>query len=187
MTDFYLKNDEELFLLIQEDFKPAFLELVDRWSAKLYDKSYKRIQDNAFAITLVKEILNELWENRTKLKIKKISDYLVGTLKLKLLLLNDQKMLPGKFAEPLNHIALAIIKAEAVLSLEDIKGIIEQWIITQPDERVQVFNLKYKAKFTSKEVSEKLRIPVNIVNDQLKISRISLNDYVQKFIAMNLQ
>lgn len=186
LINFHLTSDEELFILIQKGVKAAYQEIVERWAAKLYKKAYKGIQDISLALALVKQVFAELWENRDRLRVKKVSDYLIGSLKSKLYIFYKQKRLPNTFNEPLNHFAMAILKADAALSIEQIKSIIKEWIITQPNERVQIFNLKYKARLTSREISERLDISLKIINEELRISRSSLNKYVRRFLAMNL-
>jgi DNA-directed RNA polymerase specialized sigma24 family protein len=176
LKKFQLKSDEELFLLIKEDVQTAYFEIVERWSTKLHYKAYKRIQDKSVAMILVKQVLAELWDSRDKLSIKKISDYLISSLKYKLYVLHEKNELANPFSAP----------SDSALNIGQIKQLIEEWLCIQPEERVHIFNLKYKARMTSKEISEKLHIRLSAVSEQLTASRVSLNDYVQKFIDMDL-
>ncbi|WP_367866932.1 RNA polymerase sigma factor [Pedobacter sp. WC2423] len=183
---FHLKNDEELISLIKEDVKAAHYELTERWATKLYKKAYRKLRNQSIVMDLVEQVFNELWVNRRKLKIRKASEYLVGSLKDKLYELDEKNELHSAYTESLNHFALVILKADSALSIPKIKELIDKWLLIQPPERVQIFNLKYKVKMTSKQICEKLDIPLNVVNAQINGSGRSLNEYVQRFHIMKL-
>jgi len=179
-------TDAELLEFLSKGSKPAFDVLVKRWQKKLYEKTYKSVQSPILAKAITEEIFNDLWEQRAVIQIGHLPHYLSIAAKDKVFLLYNKKMLSPRFEEPLNHFALAILDAESALSMEDIKTLISNWLLTQPKERVTIFDLKYKAKFTSMEISDKLGIPLHTVREQINISRKSLNQFVHQFLALSL-
>lgn len=179
-------TEAELLNLLKKGIEPAFNEIVKRWEKKLYDKTYKRVQNPILAIAITKEIFNDLWERRAAIQIEHLQHYLSVNAKYKVFLLYNKKMLSHRIEEPLDHFAIAILEAEAALSIEDIKILISKWLLTQPEERVAIFDLKYKAKFTSVEISNTLGIALHIVKKQINISRKSLNQFVHQFLALSL-
>jgi len=184
--EYHLYSDDELFQLIKADVTSAYRELVKRWSKKLYGKTYKYVQNPHLASKLVKQIFIELWEYRDMLLISKVSDYFSGCLKSKVYVLYEREILSYGIAEPINHFAISILKTEQAQSIDDVKILIEEWLKLQPAERVQIFSLKYKVKFTSKEIGEKLGIPLKRVQEELNNSRISLRKYIDQAIGLSI-
>lgn len=173
-------SDSELLIFMKRGDVEAFNILVERWRKKLYKITYRKVQDSVLTVTLIQEVFDDLWLQRAFIMIESLKLYLFTIVKYRVYQLHQHKKLSSSIEEPLNHFVMVKLQAESALSIEQIKKLIQDWLCTQPKEREEIFKLKYIAKFTSNEISQKLGISLNSVQHQIIVSRVSLNEFIHK-------
>jgi len=71
-------GDQELLLLMQQDYTPAFRELYTRYWNKLYFVAHKRLKSAPTAEEIVQDIFLILWQRRKDLVIDSLPEYLAA-------------------------------------------------------------------------------------------------------------
>jgi len=175
-------SDSELLIFMRKGVVEAFNILVERWRKKLYKITYKKVQDSVLAAALIQEIFDDLWQKRTFIMIENLKRYLLAIVKYRIYQLHQDKKLSSSIEEPLNHFVMVKLQAESALSIEHIKKLIQDWLCTQPKETEEIFKLKYIAKFSSSEISQKLGISLHSIQHQIIVSRMSLNEFIHKHV-----
>lgn len=172
--------DSELLIFMRIGVVEAFNILVERWRKKLYKITYRKVQDSVLAAAIIQEVFDDLWQQRAFIMIEDLKRYLFAVIKYRVYQLHQHKKLSPSIEEPLNHFVMVKLQAESALNIDQIKKLIQDWLSTQSKESEEIFKLKYIAKFSSNEISHKLGIPLNSIQHQIIVSRVSLNEFIHK-------
>lgn len=184
-------DDQELFLLIQQDDYKAYEELYNRYWKRLYVTAVKKTGCNEDAMDLVQELFIEFWEKRARTIITiSFSAYLISSLYYKIFHYFRHKGIAQRhirnfleFSE-LNSETMfqldSISQQETVQEFEHLQRIIDQAIEDMPERMRQVFQMTRTGDHSVSEIAEALNISSQTVKNHTGNAMQRLRKVVQK-------
>jgi len=177
-------SDAELVLSMKEGNKAAFDVIYDRYWKKLYNETFKRLNNAENVEEIVQDVFMDLWSNHHKRVIQHLYAYLVTAARYTVYAAYKKKETTPHFVEPLDHMSISTLEADTLLNVKEIKQCVNVWIVTQPEKRAEIFRLRYLEEYTTREIGEMLGISQKTVQNQLITSFASLRSYLSKIMML---
>lgn len=177
-------SDETLVSMMILSDRRAFAEIYDRHWRKLYNETYKRLQNIELIEEVIQDVFSNLWTSRGKRNIQNIYPYLLTAVRYQVFMLYKKGRAMPAFEEPLEHIALSSLQADTLFAAKEVKGCVTVWMSMQPEKRREVFKLKYYDEKSTREISSELGIAQKTVQNQLITSFTSLRDFISKAMVV---
>jgi len=184
MSSFSGASDTELIISMKGGNRAAYSEIYERYWKRLYNETFKRVKDAARVEELVQDVFIDLWISRERKNIEHLGKYLVVSMRYTVYKDYRRTRNVPSFVEPLEHMALSDLDADALLNIKDIKGCIAVWLSMQPQKRAEIFRLKYMEDFSTREIGTMLGISQKTVQNQLITSFTSLRDFLKKIMIL---
>ena len=176
-------DSELLSMLTNEDNKPAFSELYNRYWNKLFGAAYKRLKSVEAAEEIIQDIFTDLWFRRRELNIKsELPVYLFSAVRYRVINYMHKQAVKNSF-EVKGACAYSDLdnSTEETVIANDLKGRIEKHVQLLPDKCRQVYQLSRDQYQSNKDIAQQLSISEKTVENQitkaLKRLRTSLNSF----------
>lgn len=186
-----LLSDTELVNSMIEGDDNAFQEIYRRYWYKLYMSAKRKLIFEEDAQEIVQDIFVDLWERRTQVQIKELSNFLFGAVKYRIL----------------NHIRTGIVRqryslnsfdtanqndnnTEDQLALSDLSAAIAKGLAVLPRKSQDIFRLNRLDGLTVREIAARLDIPERTIEyhitQSLRVMRQHLKDFLLLLAATTL-
>jgi len=174
-------SDKELFVLVQNEYLPAFNEIYKRFYIDLLNLANRKIDCNYKAEDVVQEVFTALYKNRHAINLQvSLQAYLNQAVKFKICNEYRSKTVRMEYQKAFFH---TICKNDFANTLEttELKRTIEKVYQQLPDKCRLVFTMSRNGNLTMKDISSQLQISVSTVEKHiskaLSIFRENLKDY----------
>jgi len=151
---------KKVVLLLQQDRKDVFEELVQSYFPSLFGFYIKYVRQNQVAEEIVQDVFLYIWQKRHQIDIEKsLQAYLYTATKNRSL--NYLKLKYNQYQyddEPLGQIESTHSAASDNLEQEELQNLIEKGIDALPERCRMVFNLSRKAGLTNNEIAKEMNI-----------------------------
>jgi RNA polymerase sigma-70 factor (family 1) len=184
-------TDIELTSLFKEGDHAAFEEIFNRYNKLLFLYAFKKLQDREQAKDLVQDVFVWLWDNHREYNIKTtLSGFLYKTVLNKVFDIFRHNEIINKYV---NSGACAIdvddAQTDYLIREKEIATLIDQEIANMPPRMREIFELKHKQFYKTKEIAAQLKISEYTVSTQLKRAlkhlRVRLGIYVYLLFIIN--
>lgn len=176
-------SDNELVFLLREGDHAAFTEIYIRYAGRIYNSTYKLLQNRNEVRDIVQEIFISLWNKRSDFVLKtNLAGYLYIAARNKVIKVIAHQQVKSK------HFSLFETGMEEGFTITDhsirekqLAQIIEDEINDLPAKMRHVLNLSRKSYLTHKEIAATLNLSESTVkkqvNNALKILRVRLQGF----------
>jgi RNA polymerase sigma-70 factor (family 1) len=191
MTDYSRHSDYELSSLLKEGDHTAFEEIFKRYNKLLFLYAFKKLQDRELAKDLVQDVFTWLWDNFKDYNIKTtLSGYLYKTVLNKVFDIFKHNAIISKYVDSGDYyINIDNAQTDYLIREKDIALLVEQEIASMPNRMREIFELKHKQFYTTKEIAGQLELSEHTVSTQLKRAlkhlRVRLGTYVYLLFIIN--
>jgi len=172
-------SDQQLVALLKGSDRKAFSEIYERYHALLFAYAYHKLLNKQEAQDIVQEVFITLWENRETFVLKTfLSGFLYKSVLNKILNIWKHNKIVREHASIQNlSIDIDSYETDFLIREKEIAALIEKEIAALPPRTREVYELKYKAYLSTKDVAERLGISENTVSNHLKnaTSRLKKN------------
>lgn len=190
MTAYPHYSDSELVarLKAENDARPAFTELYNRYWKKLLALAVYKLQSHQEAEEVVQDVFMNLWRRRLTLEIKNsFHTYIASSVKYEILSRLTKQKARAEFEKHAS--GLYVVRDEHVenhVDYETTRRKLEETVKTLPEKCRLVFRLSREAGMSEKEIAEQLDISTKTVEAHmtkaLKTLRSSLRQFLSLFV-----
>ncbi|SEM66624.1 RNA polymerase sigma-70 factor, ECF subfamily [bacterium A37T11] len=181
MDSYAQYTDPELLDFLKTgEGKGAFDEIYGRYWKKLYNEAFKRLKDGPQCEEIVQDVLTDLWMKRHARQIDHLQAYLLRSVRYQMFMLYKKNASLPAFEEPLEHMHRDGASTDEGLYLKDLRQFIDQWLLTQPEKRREIFRLRHFEELGTREIAELLGISQKTVQNQLLSAVNDLKGKVDK-------
>ncbi|MDB4904445.1 MAG: polymerase subunit sigma-70 [Mucilaginibacter sp.] len=191
MAAFGKFTDNELTFLLKDGDHAAFEEIFKRYNKLLFLYAFKKLQDRELAKDLVQDVFTWLWDNHRDYNIKTtLCGYLYKTVLNKVFDIFKHNEIISKYVDSgAYYINIDNAQTDYLIREKDIALLVDQEIATMPPRMREIFELKHKQFYTTKDIAGQLEISEHTVSTQLKRAlkhlRIRLGTYVYLLFIIN--
>jgi RNA polymerase sigma-70 factor (ECF subfamily) len=162
-------NEHQLIEELRNGNHKAFRQFFDEYKKRVYGFLYKMLHSYEEVEELTQTVFVKIWENRATMNpelslnayVFKIAKHsALNALRQKAYKLLFEKQLTENFENNEDH--------EAPLVNKDLRQYINDLIALIPDRRREIFLLRYRQKFSYKEIAAQLHISENTVDTQIR-------------------
>jgi len=180
-----MQNDEELFIfnrLIEGD-KEAFRFFFDKYYSDLCNLVNIYIHNQYISEDIVQDIYVYLWKNKEKIHIDtSVKSYLFRASKNKSLnFLRNERTNLNMINKLSRDEDITCQIPEKFMDAEKLRELIKNAINSLPEKCRNIYNLSREKELTYKEISCKLGISVNTVENQMSIALKKLREFLKPY------
>ena len=181
-------DDSLLIIELRRGSEKAFVALYDKYWERLYYVCYKRIGSQEETEDIIHELFLDLWNRRENLAIKtNFAAYLFTSLKYKIFHFIDSKNVKKKYFEPLDGENTASGDSpERDLDFNELYDFIEEQIENLPGKCRLIFRMSRNENLTAGEISERLNISPNTVQNQITKAKKILKSRLKEFFLFHI-
>jgi RNA polymerase sigma-70 factor (ECF subfamily) len=179
-----LYDDEQLVNSLKAGDEHALRLIYRKYWQELYNNAHRRLNDAPQCEEIVQDVLTDLWEKREQREIGNLQAYLASAVKYAVFrLYREQQKLPF-FTEPLEHLHYDDNQADTQLFQKELCAFIGQWLESQPEQRREIFRLRYEQDLSTKKISELLDVPQKTVQNTLRNTMNGLRTAIVKMLIL---
>ncbi|MBO9727882.1 MAG: RNA polymerase sigma-70 factor [Chitinophaga sp.] len=184
MRNYKLLNDDELLLLIKKGEVHAFNEIYFRHFTTLYRFAYNILKNEEECSDAIQEIFVWIWENREKLDITSLKNYLIASVKYRLArVIQTSRRHAEIIAANIPVAAFTVIEDD--IEARELKKVISDWTETLPPRARQIFQLSREQHLSNKEIALQLGISEKTVENQITIALKKLrSDLTKRMLSL---
>ncbi len=176
--------DYELLVLLKENSEGAFEEIYRRYFQKLHAHAKRRIQDVQLTEDVVHDLFLNLWLNRHKIQIDNLQNYLMRSVKYRILDELDHRVVKQKFVDYQLFTEQVTNNTEENILYSDAMKLYEENLVFLPDKCREAFLLS-RSGLSQKEIASKLGISENTVENHIAKALRLLKTRMAEFINPN--
>lgn len=180
------QDDIDLLHLLKQDVQAAFDEIYRRYWSVLYNAAYKRTRNREQCKDAVQNVFIDLWSRRNDVSITNLSAYLHTAVRFQVLKAVTRNAQQSVFLDGFENLIVSPHNLEDNLREKEILKLLELWLETLPERRRQIFILRYREGFSTREIAEKLGISQNTVQAQLYTATESLRERFAQLLALSV-
>eukprot|EP01136_Pigoraptor_vietnamica_P014750 Opistho-1_new@57211 len=177
-------SDTELLGLLLEDNETAFEEIYRRYFQKLYALAKRRLYDNQQTEDIIHDLFLNLWLNRQKIQIDSLQNYLLRSVKYRVLDALDHHTVKQNFLDYQLHINQSSNITEENILYADAMRLYQENLIFLPEKCREVFLLS-RTGLSQKEIAIQLGISENTVENHIAKALRLLKSRMAEFISPN--
>lgn len=177
-------SEDELLRAIKKDDILAFEEIYRRYWRKLYQEAFKRFADMEACEELLQDVFTDFWLKRHKNTVKQLYPYLYSSVRYNVYALYKKKNSLPKFEQPMEYMAQSEQETEGIVSVKQLTFFVEKWLSAQPEKRKEIFRLKFFEEMSTLEISKRLKVSQNTVQNQLNTAFKNLRITMSKFVSL---
>jgi RNA polymerase sigma-70 factor (family 1) len=177
-------TDEDIWLMVKQDYGFAFKVLFDRFWEKLYVYALNRLKSEADAQDIVQEIMISLWIRRSVLSIETtLAAYLHTAVQYEVLThFSKAAKIDSRSQEFEKTILPEFISYMNPLHVKELQALAEEEISRLPEKMQQVYRLHHEENLSVKEIALRLNISQQTVRNQLNSSYQKLRKHLKEAI-----
>ncbi|MBT34566.1 MAG: RNA polymerase sigma-70 factor [Thalassobius sp.] len=174
-------SDDKLLVFIRKDEQAAFLEIYQRYWARLYKYAYNVIQNQPACEDIIQEIFLDLWNRRKELLISNLQAYLYKSVKFQIFKYLRKNEIEQKHLSLINKIQF-VNNTEEYINVEELEQLLDKSISQLPEKCREIFYMSRFEQKSYQEIAQKLNISTQTVKNQvskaLKFIRASINSFI---------
>ncbi|MEA5256536.1 RNA polymerase sigma-70 factor [Arcicella aquatica] len=178
-------SDTELLGLLLEDNEAAFEEIYRRYFQKLYALAKRRLYDTQQTEDIIHDLFLNLWLNRQKIQIDSLPNYLMRSVKYRILDALDHHTVKQNFLDYQLHIDQSSNITEENILYADAMRLYQENLVVLPERCREVFLLS-RAGVSQKEIAIQLGISENTVENHIAKALRLLKSRMAEFISPNM-
>ncbi len=178
-------SDSELVALLLEDSEMAFEEIYRRYFTKLYSLAKRRLYDTQQTEDIIHDLFLNLWVNRHKVQIDALGNYLMRSVKYRVLDALDHHTVRQNFADFQQANVQFTNSTEENILYSDALRLYEENLIFLPEKCREVFLLS-RAGLSQKEIALQLGISENTVENHIAKALRILKSRMAEYLSLNV-
>jgi len=178
-------SDTELLGLLLEDNEAAFEEIYRRYFQKLHALAKRRLYDSQQTEDIIHDLFLNLWLNRQKIQIDSLPNYLMRSVKYRILDALDHHTVKQNFLDYQLHIDQSSNITEENILYADAMRLYQENLVVLPERCREVFLLS-RAGVSQKEIAIQLGISENTVENHIAKALRLLKSRMAEFISPNM-
>lgn len=177
-------TDYELLVLLKEDNETAFEEIYRRYFQKLHALAKRRINNIQHTEDIVHDLFLNLWVNRHKIQIDALQNYLMRSVKYRVLDELDHQTVKQSFLDYQSYKPQVSNSTEENILYADAMKLYKENLVFLPDKCREVFLLS-RSGLSQKEIASQLGISENTVENHIAKALRLLKTSMAEFINPN--
>jgi RNA polymerase sigma-70 factor (family 1) len=171
---------EQLLENLRRGDEGAFLKVYDTFWYKVFSVAYKRLRDKAVAEELTQDLFLKLWEKRAQLRIEKLENYLLTSIKHAIIDYIQSGAVAEKYVEfykafvSMNHNS-----TEEIVNFDELSDAIERGLEHLPQKSQEVFRLTRLSHWPADKIAERLELSEKTVGYHLTKSIKFMQSYLR--------
>jgi len=176
-------DERQLVIELKNGNHHSFKQLYGTYAPKLFAFSRKYLQSQEDAEEIVQEVFLRIWEKRQNIdENQSFSSYVIQAAKHRIFNGFRKKVNEHAYLDFLMHADSTSSEfTEMDVNYREIKMKTEKVIASMPAKRQEIFRLSRESGLKNREISEKLRISIKTVENQigqaLKFLKNELNEF----------
>lgn len=177
-------SDTKLLELLSQSDRQAFDQLYNKYWEELYLTAFLVLRNKEASKDIVQEIFIWLWEKRKSFQIISLKPYLKAAVKFKV----ANYIRSGKIRKTFFDFALNInfnelsSSSEELLEVKELKELIHQVVTNLPEKCREIFRLSREENLSNQEISQRLKISIKTVENQMTIALHRLRHAIKPFL-----
>ena len=181
----YQHTDSQLLEQMQADNMLAFDEVYKRYQKRLFHFANYILKSNEDAENVVHEVFIKLWENRNS--IQKLRSYIFSIAYNTTISLIRKKITEQKFIEHYKSLPESYeIPVNMDIEYRELKEKADHIIDSLPERQKEVYLLSREQELTYREISEKLNISVNTVENHMVKALRTIRKEMEKLSILGI-
>ena len=177
-------SDSELLSLLMEDSDAAFEEIYRRYFTKLYALVKRRLCDEQQTDDIIHDLFLNLWVNRHKANIDNLPNYLMKSVKYRVLDALDHDTVRQNFLDYQVYTPQEHNSTEENIFYSDALRVYNENLMILPEKCREVFLLS-RAGLSQKEIAQKLGISENTVENHIAKALRLLKSGMAEYLTPN--
>ncbi|MBJ6368605.1 RNA polymerase sigma-70 factor [Snuella sedimenti] len=161
-----IKEDRELYKLVELNNEQAFRALHDRYAAKLFLYAFNIIRNKQVCEDIVQNIFIDIWNKRQSKNIRNIKSYLFKAIKYQIFNYFRGLRIYQEDITRLNIVDISI-NASQKMEYHELEEAIHSSVNKLPKRCKLIFELSRFQFKSNKEISEELKISIQAVKNQI--------------------
>ncbi|HTJ49349.1 MAG TPA: RNA polymerase sigma-70 factor [Cyclobacteriaceae bacterium] len=183
MNQFNNHTDEELLNFVQNSDKSAFEEIYNRHWHRLYNVAVKVLKSQEEAEEILQDIFLKLWIRREEIKVLNLSNYLMSSVKKKIIDSIRSKIVQQKYWNYYRQfMPQSVDETESTVVFNELTNEIQQAIQQLPKKSQQVFRLNRLEGRSVSEIADFLKLSERAIEYHLTKSLKQLRAHLKDFI-----
>lgn len=165
----------------------AFLEIYDTYWYKIFSIAYKRLRDKAVAEELTQDLFLKIWEKRAQLRVEKLENYLVTSIKHAVIDQIQSGLVAHKYLDFYKtFVAVNHNTTEEIVNFEELSRTIERGLEQLPQKSQEVFRLSRLNHLPTDKIAERLNLSEKTVGYHLTKSVKFMQAYLREHAYLYL-
>lgn len=178
-------NDTELVLAIARGDRAAFKTLYDRYQEEMYRLAVRKLHDRDIAEEVVQDIFVGLWENRGRLAIGQVRNYLLRSVRNHVLDHIRAQVVRQNYARQFAGSGEAYGNVtEEWMALHELNEAIQAGIAEMPDKTKEIFRLNRVDFLSADEISGILQLPKRTVEYHITVALRTMRKCLKDFLPL---
>jgi len=183
VNQFNNHTDEELLNFVQNSDKSAFEEIYNRHWHRLYNVAVKVLKSQEEAEEILQDIFLKLWIRREEIKVLNLSNYLMSSVKKKIIDSIRSKIVQQKYWNYYRQfMPQSVDETESTVVFNELTNEIQQAIQQLPKKSQQVFRLNRLEGRSVSEIADFLKLSERAIEYHLTKSLKQLRAHLKDFI-----
>jgi RNA polymerase sigma-70 factor (family 1) len=161
-----LENTVLVKLLSKHD-EEAFTEIYNRYWQRLFTIAYNRLRETETAEDLVHDVFAGLWNNRHKIEIASLENYLATATKYLVLAKIKRKIRERSFTASIESAPVIEMSSESSAHYKQILERIYEEVELLPEKCRLIFKYSRNEGLTTKQIASQLHLSPKTVENQL--------------------
>lgn len=158
---------KELLALVAHDDEAAFSELYNRFWKKMFAVAYNRLKEIQDAEDIVHDVFVRLWDNRQKLEIGELENYLATAVKYGVLTWIKKRARERKYLKAGTNLSVVESNSETALHYRQILELVKSEVEKLPERCRLIFKYSRDEGMPVKQIASKLSISPKTVENQI--------------------
>ena len=173
-----MRSNQELIDLIKKGDHPAFREIFDLFSKKVYGYAYSFLRRKQISEDITQEVFKRFWEKRVQLNSVNSLDSIFYTLTYHAIIDEFRReKRRGKLLEFKNADDYSYSHAEDLAVTRNMESLYQQAVNRLPEKRKQIFILSRHEGMNNREIANELKISPKTVENQMTAALRSLRSF----------
>lgn len=182
----YIPSLDELYTLVKKGDKDAFDLIYDKTWDLLYAIAYSRLKDEDAVKDILQEIYLDIWIKREVRCIDNLMGYLTNCVKKKVIDYFRKNIHTVEVVDDFAEIIVGSEYADTRLHDTELARVFAAWYDNLPRKRKEIFRFRYEDDYSTREISDLLKISRKTVQNQLLNSKGEFQNMLKKIFTIFL-
>ena len=185
----FLPSDAQLVSNLANGDRKAFRDLYERYQEEMYRLALRKTHEKEVAEEIVQDVFVNLWENRHQAEIGLIRNYLLRSVRNRVLDYIRAQIVRRNYARQFASRVEEFGNTTAdLLALHELSNAIETAMGAMPEKTREIFQLNRREMLSAGEISKLLSLPKRTVEYHITVAlrtmRMALKDFLPLWIVL---